>query len=171
MDLILAEKRKLALGLVAVKPEPLTPPEPAKQIVDNKKAVLLAAAAGVLPSVIAEVFCVSLKAVKNTIEENKPTIAEICRSLTVDYQAIRVNMLFDAAISRLQEIVEGDTASKASELISAVKEISRMIKDGDVGRVFNREIMDDTFESAPDNVDVMLKKIREIEQKEKELLG
>jgi hypothetical protein len=136
--------------------------------IENKDAVLLATAAGVLPSTIAQIFGLSYKTIKKTIEDNKSKVEEYCRLLTVDYQAIRVNMLFDTAISKLQEIIEDD-ATNAASVIAAIKEISKMIKEGDVAKVFNREVMDDTYESAPDNVSEMLKKIKEIEERSKKV--
>ena len=170
LDELLERKRREAIGLS--RPVEVVEEVPKEVVVshtiENTDAVLLATAAGVLPSTIAQIFSIPYKTVKKAVEENKVKVEEYCRLLTVDYQAVRVNMLFDTAISKLQEIIEDD-ATNAGSVIAAIKEISKMIKDGDVAKVFNRDVMDDTYESAPDNVDVMLKRIKEIEEREKRL--
>jgi len=162
LDEILERKRQEAMGGGSLNKRVVNE-------INNKEAILLSCAAGVLPSVIAEVYGLDRKTVKTTIEDNKDRVQELCRMITTDYQAVRVNMLFDTVISKLQSIIDSDDTN-VTGMISAAKEIKAMIKDGDVGKAFNREVMDDTFESAPENVDFMLKRIKEIEDKEKGLM-
>lgn len=142
--------------------------EPTEENQTRDEAVLLAVAAGVLPSVVSSVLKRPKKEVQKIIKNRKQHLLELCEMLTVEYQEINLHLLFDDAVSRIRDIIN-DQASNPSAVVGAAKEVLRMIKEGDAKKSLNNEIMNSTYEDVPANVEEMKRKIEEIQQKKKAL--
>lgn len=117
-----------------------------------ERAILLAFAKGVLPSIIAGEVDSSVEEILEKVSENGKEVERLADIVGSDYQEIRLNCISDALISKMERVALADNTT-TKEAMDLMEKVVKWRKDGDLEKVFSNGALEDTFENVPEDIE------------------
>lgn len=127
----------------------------------EKGAVLIAVAAGVLPSAIASALGLDQQQISNLVNNNKETLKDFTELVGNKFQRVRMSVALDDAVERLTETIGGGTTN---EVVTSARELFNMVKSGALEDVLEGTKLNKGFEDTPEDVFLLQKEIEELEK-------
>lgn len=127
------------------------------------KAILLAYAKGVLPSILAHELNLSLHHIEEVIKKGKKEVERLTEIVGTAYQSVRMNNLFDVGLVKMEEVIlEG--AAEDKKFLDIMQELLKWRKSGDLEKIFDQRILNETYLDVPSSVGDLDEKIAQLEK-------